>query len=399
MRQFKLDHASHVNYDFWMVSSIVLWVAFYLIVRSVSLANGGHALAWDLGWYAEVAKNGYTFNGNPNQPQVVAYLPLYPFVLSVFLRLGLAIEWTLVVVPIVLSSAGLWLIYRTLARLVPISDAFLMVLMFVVSPFSIYFLNGYSECLYLLLLGAFLFAMVVREKPFIAALAAGVATAVRPHAIVLFAVYLAWEFDQGSCGNRFGKERVRTIALVAPVFIIGFLLTCEYYYFVFGDLFLYKNIVIAWGFDQFSDGLGSRVDHLRSQVAYLLVPDMRGLASGFAPEIAKIQLWVFAPLALLLGRRLPKTVLVYGLMVVAFSLLATVGSVNLGRHMTTNIALPALLVALINSLQGRNISSEARDYDQIVCWARYSLIGIFLLGGLCVQAIFINRFFMLQWVS
>lgn len=398
MRPFTLDRTSHVNYDLWMISAIVLWIAFYLIIRSVSLAHGGHALAWDLGWYAEIAKNGYTFNGNPNQPQVVAFLPLYPFVLGVFLKLGVGIERALIIAPILLSIAGLWLIYRALVHVIPIADAFLLVLLFMGSPFSIYFLNGYSECLYLLLFGVFLFALLARKNHFLAALFAGVATAVRPHALVLFAVYLVWEFDRHRASED-GKEWVQSIALVAPLFVLGFLLTCVYYYFTFGDLFLYKNIMIAWGFDQFSDGFGAVIDHLRSQVLHLLVPDLRGLIIGFAPEMAKLQLWSFVVLALVFWRRLPKPVLAYGVVIVAFALLATIGSVNLGRHMATNIALPALLVVLTSALSRQVSVGEVRAYERFFHWLRYSFIATLLIAGLVVQATFIHRFFTLQWVS
>ncbi len=368
-----------------MTTSLILWVAFYLSVRWASIANGGHALAWDVAWYAEIARNGYTFNGNPNQSQLVGFLPLYPLVLRFFLRLGLEIEWAVLVAPILLSTVGLWLMYKAIAHIIPIAEAFLLVLLFVASPFSMYFLNGYSECLYVFFLGAFFYLMLLKNRPFLAALAAGMATAVRPHAVVLYAVYVTWMLDREWPKSKRFSDLLQKIILIAPIFLVGLFLTCEYYYFEFGDLFLFKNIMISWGFDQVADGFGAQIDHFRSQFIYLLVPDLRALTSGFAPEIAKFQLWSFVLLAFVFGKQIPKPILAYGLMVVAFSLLATIGSVNLGRHMATNIALPALFVAIFNVLRNKT--------------SRYLMIGILLLVGLTLQALYLNRFFMSQWVS
>lgn len=113
------------------------------------------------------------------------------------------------------------------------------------SPFSIYFLNGYSESLYLLFFGAFWWALLRRQDFALAALCAGLAGAVRPFGLVLAVVWLCalgWHAYRGRLSWR---NAVLTAAIYLPLTACGLLLVSLFYYVKFGDLALYRNVMMG----------------------------------------------------------------------------------------------------------------------------------------------------------
>lgn len=374
---------------------LVLWVGMFVAVREWAIANGGMLLAWDVAWYAEVAKSGYSFNGDPSAQQTVAFLPVYPALLQVFLALGMDKEAIIRWLPIVLTVPAMVLLGRVLEVLAGQRRALWTLVLFVASPFSLYFLNGYSESLYLLTLAGCLHALIVRRNLLACAVIAGIATALRPHALILFPFCVMWEWSMAGPRNA-GRTLVR-VGVLAPVFASGFLAVGIYYWWMFGDSFLYKNIMVAWGFDQYSDGPGSFLDHVLTQIKHLSSPQWPLLRVPVAVEYARLLLFasiIALGIAFLTVREYGE-VLLYGVLLIVFALVVTEGSVNLGRHLVTNFTFPLALVLLVDHVLSIR-SGEGARIRRAVAAAGFVLMATV---GLMLQMRFAWSFYRMEWVS
>lgn len=382
----------------WLLAGIGVWISTYLIVRYFCIEPGDAGLRWDAAWYAEAASRGYTFNGNPNYMQVVGFMPLFPSVIALLSKSGLSINLLMSVVPIICVSLAIPLLFRAIETLTSSAEALAICLLFMASPFSLFFLNGYGESLYLLLMGLFFFSLVRLRSHLLAAIFAGLASGVRPYAMVFFGVFLLWCLLKEAPGNHAIRRTLRSAFQYGPLFLGGFFLTGLYYYYSFEDLFLYRNAMIAWGYDLTSDGPGSLIDHFRTQLMAFNI-DFVALRSGSPPEIGKLQFLAFLALGVPLMRKIPFLLAVYGVLLVAFILTVSEGTATIGRHMATNIALPALVVCAV---RGVNISwwhdtaAISKPAFGIRGWLL--LVGICLIG-LALQLYLDSVFFASRWVG
>ncbi len=390
------ERASFRNVDALVGTVLVLWIGMFVAVRELAVADGGVLLAWDVAWYAEVAKSGYSFNGDPSTQQTVAFLPVYPALLKFFLACGVDKEAIVRWLPIVLTVPAMVLLGRVLEFLVGQRRALWTMVLFVASPFSLYFLNGYSESLYLLTLAGCLYFLVVRRNLLACAVIAGVATALRPHALILFPFCMMWEWSMRSGPKAASRTLVR-FGMLAPVFGFGFLAVGIYYWWMFGDSFLYKNIMVAWGFDQYSDGPGSVIDHFLAQIRLLSHLQWSLLRVPMAIEYAKLLL-----LASIIGTGIAfcifkehRKILLYGVLLIAFALVVTEGSVNLGRHLVTNFAFPLALVLLVDRVLSIRSGGMIRHEPNLAA-AGFVLIAVV---GLVLQMRFAWSFYRMAWVS
>ena len=146
----------------WLLAGIGVWISTYLIVRYFCIEPGDAGLRWDAAWYAEAASRGYTFNGNPNYMQVVGFMPLFPSVIALLSKSGLSINLLMSVVPIICVSLAIPLLFRAIETLTSSARSTGNCACFSsASPFSLFFLNGSRESLYLLLIGLFFFSLVL----------------------------------------------------------------------------------------------------------------------------------------------------------------------------------------------------------------------------------------------
>ena len=88
------------------VGALSTWVIVFAAIRAWALAHGGTPVPWDASWYLDVAMRGYQFNGDISFQQNVAFLPAYPYVLRLFLALGLPSAAAVLVMSIVCSAGG-----------------------------------------------------------------------------------------------------------------------------------------------------------------------------------------------------------------------------------------------------------------------------------------------------
>jgi hypothetical protein len=379
----------------WLILMLGTWIAVFFLVRMFALQNGGSPLPWDASWYARILREGYSFNGDPSIQQTVAFLPLYPLVLRALAATGIDLALLIPAASALFAFFGAIFLFLALERLQGTRIALAVLALFVASPFSIYFLNGYSESLYLLLLGLFFYALVCRESRYGAALAAGVASAIRPHAVVLWIVYVVWELRR--CPRAYDLVLRRTL-VVTPLFFSGLMATEIFFFARFGDLGLYGNIMSAWGFDPIISGPIALANRAYLQAVNL--PDIRpSLIFFLAPQLGKAILAAFIIMVLFFARRIPPIILTYGVSLALFCVVATEGPQNLGRHLCSNIALPMLLVYVLAAKLLPKSEVDTAGGTTTGTIAFWAIIVALFTGSLGLQAGLLWRFYHGVWVS
>jgi hypothetical protein len=375
----------------WLfVGALSIWVIAFVAIRAWALAHGGAPLRWDASWYVDVANGGYRFNGNIASQQNVAFLPAYPYVLRLFLALGLQAPAAVLAMNLLCGVGGAALFFRALSAQTSATTGAWACALFVAAPFSLYFLNGYSESLYFLCMAAFWWGLWSRRDDGLAALFAALAGLVRPFGLLLA---LVWAVDVACRGRQSGQSwgRVATrVVTLAPLAIAGPLVICLYDDYRFGDLFLYRNILIAWGADVVSNGWPDFVNHLRIEW-HMLAELHPTLILTFSTELARLLFWISIAVMLATARRAPIGVTLYGIGLVAFLLVSTEGAANLGRHLATNLSLP-LGIALLTS-PAPSAAARPRDF-----W-RVGLLALIFVVSMDLQMQLVLRYFQGLWVS
>lgn len=327
--------------------------------------------------------------------QSVAFLPLFPLTIRLFLWAGVPTWLAMLVVCIGSAVGGALLLQRALAtRLGETWSAFACALV-VASPFSIYFLNGYSESLYFLFFGGFWWALLRRNDFVLAAAMAGLATGIRPFGVLLAIVWAAALWLDVHRGKLCWRRAAATFVLFGPLTIVGLLAISLYYYFQFGDLFLYRNALLAWSQD-LVQGLSRSGFAAPFDVSLNGILNLFRLSSDMSlnvpSSVAHLMLCAFVLLLPLSVRRLPPEILAYGICLLLFCMVASAGYA-VGRHMATNLVLPLTMLVMIRG--GR--SSVLKD-DVLTAW-QSGLLALLFVSGLITQAFFLTRYFHSRWVS
>lgn len=379
----------------WMFAiALVGWIGCFLVVRAVALARGGSTMPWDVGWYIHIALKGYHFAGDIMTQEPVAFLPLFPMSVRALMSIGMPPSIAVVVLCVCSAATGMLLLYRGLSARLGATWSALACALFMAAPFSMYFLDGYSEALYFLFFGAFWWALLRRKNFVLAALLAGFATGVRPFGVILalvWAVALCLEVRDGRLSR---SSAIRTFLLFGPLTILGILAVSLFYYREFGDLFLYRNALLAWSQDL--------VQGLPRSTAMPFDVSLNGVfelfrVSADAPlalpaTIARLLLWAFVLLLPFVLRRLPPEALTYGIGLLLFCI-ATSAGYAIGRHMATNMVLPMAALALIWRVR------DVREGSVPPGKWRMTLVGLLFVAGMSLQAYLLTLFFHRNWVS
>jgi hypothetical protein len=320
----------------------VAWIATFLAIRHSVSPPGSSGLVWDADWYRMVAERGYFFSGDLAQMQGVAFMPMMPLLERIVLATGLDAPAAVYVTCFACALGGIALLYRALsARSAPLWSAVACILV-IASPFSLYFLNGYSESAYLLFMGAFFWALWRRDDLPLAALFAGLATGVRPYGVVLAVVWAVAVVAEGRRDGRDAAWIVRRLLAYGPLCIVGLVATSLYFWLRFGDLFLYRNIMVAWNFDVLPSGL---VDQLRTSLRMFAAIDTSKLDDS--TQCARALFWATPVIVVVAIRRVPFAATLYAALLLAFLVFVATTGADLGRHLSTNVALPLAVLALL----------------------------------------------------
>jgi hypothetical protein len=217
-------------------------------------------LRWDTGWYASIARHGYSYD-DPAVHNSTVFYPLYPLVAAALKAFAGIDEYlALLIVANAASVAAALLMARFFADELGHETALLSVALFSFFPSSLFLSAGYTEslCLSFILLS---FILMRRGKFVTAAVAAGLALATRSAGIVMIPVIL-WEMwrRDASPGRLPGNLPAGKLALVALCCLLaasGLLIYMVFLGIRFGHPLAFAESQLAWHGGTFTDRLAS----------------------------------------------------------------------------------------------------------------------------------------------
>lgn len=210
----------------------------------------GPWLAFDGGWYKNIAEAGYAFVSLDTQANV-AFFPAYPLIMrGVGWVLGGQVVAAGVLVTLLAGVTAVVVFTRWCALRLGSAAVRWAVVGLVVYPYAWYLFGPvYADALFLAAaLGAF--TLLERGHPVLAGVVGAVATATRPVgvAVVVGLVVLAWARRGGLGGGvRASLRRLRPAdagVLLSAGGLVGWM---AYQWSTFGDPLLFSRIQAAWG--------------------------------------------------------------------------------------------------------------------------------------------------------
>jgi Mannosyltransferase (PIG-V) len=399
----------------WFFMMLAVTTAPILFMTTWTLA-GQPGYPWDAAWYRAIAQSGYEFNGDIRIQHNVAFLPGYPLLIRLVSRaLSLSVAQSQRLVSIALCMVGALFYTLVFARRLGIRRAAISVLIWTLSPFSIYFLNGYAEAM-LFAVSALVFDAIDRGRFAMAGLLISFIMISRPHGIALVpavAVALLVLHATRPGGAREGIQRaaaaaMRAITLMPLMMLLPIVLTI-YWYTRFGDALVYKNAIYAWQVPPIGSGFGmlardvmrSIGDIFRSQAT--TQQDLFGLKMIMLKPQVMASIWllasVFATFVLLWRKEF-----VFGVFcgsLIAFDLSQS-DILNIGRHMVCCFAVPYLLAAYLMPARCANESQEVKAIPRRTLFASSAELVALAVTGLFLVMHFLaytQQFLARGWVS
>ncbi len=160
-------------------------------------------VAWDSGWYKEIAEQGYTYT--PGQQSPVAFFPLYPLAIRAAMELGAPVYGAGIFITLLCGPLALVLFTAWARTRVDERTALQAGMLLALYPFTFYLYGVmYSDALFVLLVVA---AFYLLEKGHLvpAVILGAVATAARPVApalvLGLLVRRLEWKRERGERWN------------------------------------------------------------------------------------------------------------------------------------------------------------------------------------------------------
>lgn len=198
-------------------------------------------LRWDSEWYSQIATHGYAFNGNPGEPQTVAFYPLYPLLVRAVATLtGLGVADALLLVSNVAAVAAILLLFKLVREEFGEAVSLRAVALMSFFPGAIFLSAGYTEPLALMWIAGFFLALR-RQRIFVAAVLAGLAVATRSSGIVLLPV-LVWELWRQRPAAAFAREIVPLVVIASA----GLWLYMIYLGAAFGHPLAFSDVQMAF---------------------------------------------------------------------------------------------------------------------------------------------------------
>lgn len=362
-----LDTSSSEPKHNWVSSMTFPLVVFlisltvFLLSRSVSMtaAHEGAYSVWDASWYGSIVTFGYQYDANSQVQQNIAFFPLYPLLCFFVQRiLGWPVHQAALTVSAFSTLFAFFFIYRLFQFCCSPGTARAALLLFALNPFALYFFNGYSEPVFLLLISLFFYCMLVRRSFFAAALMAGFASAARPYGCLL-SILFAFELLREhwlQFGFRLTLESLplRQVVAYTPLCFLGLISHTAWLGLTFGDPMAFSHAMKAWG-----SPVSRSVDlshlfgfqHIPPAVAY----GIRGQVIP-GPFLVGLLLFLLAPVTVLLWRKvLPPVFLMFvAMMFLFFHYMGHHGYtmlLDVGRHMMVVFPLMLSLALLLRPSQ------------------------------------------------
>jgi Gpi18-like mannosyltransferase len=197
------------------IFSIKFMPASTLAAGEGSLPWYQYFLRWDAGWYLQIIRDGYTFNGDDSVQQSIAFHPLYPMICkTVSVLFGIPPGAAMVIVSNLLIFVAAALVFKIIREDYGDEVALYALAALCFFPASLFFSAGYTESLALLLIVSF-FLMLKRKRFVLASLFVSLTLLTRPTSIVLM-LPLLWELWRA-----YGKDLKRLVRVGIPCAILA----------------------------------------------------------------------------------------------------------------------------------------------------------------------------------
>ncbi len=223
----------------WLLSRALIFVAFLIAAPHGVLGALGN---WDGAWYGSIVHHGYSF-ATDGKKYNVAFLPLFPLLSDIFVRIGIAWPLAGAIVNNVAFLVATVLLYRYVRACIDERTARWVVVIACAAPPSLFCSVAYSEGTFLLF-SAIVFWAVQRRRYLYGGLAAAAAAATRPFGIALAGALLLAALVE--------RRSVREICAAATG-LIGAAAFPLYCFIRFGDPLAVVQAAHAWrhvsGFD------------------------------------------------------------------------------------------------------------------------------------------------------
>ncbi|MGC9205467.1 hypothetical protein [Acidithiobacillus sp.] len=235
-----------------------IWLSQYFFIPNATydqIPNIMQSLIhWDAGWYMDIVQHGYSYNGNPNVQQNIAFFPLYPIIMKVLGQLFGLQNGVATIFPALFFGVASIYAFHALARTRLHENASLFATAaYALYPGATFFVSAYPTSVMNLLVIATLLAFN-RKKYFLAAIAAGISTAGGALLVFLsatitlaYANKIMFEKNQQKISGFFQVIFFATLSLFG---IIGFML---YQQIAFGNALAFVDVQKAWGYKSIVD--------------------------------------------------------------------------------------------------------------------------------------------------
>jgi hypothetical protein len=217
-----------------IVISLTVLVLIYLNHKQDSL--DWILTAWDAHHYQYIAQYGYQTIGD--EANFIVFFPLYPILIRIVSFFIPNFVIASLVVSFIFSILAHYVVMILIDRLdIPRYTKFLSIILFFISPISVYFLAPYTESVYLFFISAF-FYLLLHKRYCIATLCAFFAALSRNVGILLlipFGIQLLINEKRGV----FKYIPLTSLIIIAPLLYLGI------NYYLWGDPFYFQTVLLS----------------------------------------------------------------------------------------------------------------------------------------------------------
>ncbi|MGE4530827.1 MAG: hypothetical protein AB7C98_05840 [Acidithiobacillus sp.] len=261
----KINPTSWIIVIFLMTGWIGIWLGYYFFTHGHNYNHSHNIIKalinWDAGWYMDIVQHGYSYNGNPNLQQNIAFFPLYPIIMKLFsLLFGLRNGISTIIPSLAIGIISIYTFHILAAIKLTKKGALFATAAYALYPGATFFFSAYpTSIMNLLVIVTFL--AFNNKKYFTAAIATGISTASGALLVFLSAtISLSYAKTILSKRNESINSKIFKIILFGLLSISGIIGFMFFQKISFGTPFAFVDVQKAWG----SDSIPQRLFHIIS---------------------------------------------------------------------------------------------------------------------------------------
>ncbi len=379
----------------------------FVVISSNTAAHPINLYPWDANWYRGIVEQGYSFNGNYNQQQNIAFSPAYPILCRAVKHLlktdtALAMH----VVSTMCFFVTLVFLYLLVAKLFSPAFALGTTVVYATNPFTLFQLYGYGDVVFVTSTALFFYFLEIRRNLLLSALCVSAAAISRPYGILLVfplvAALAQINWDPLS-RKRTWWRTVQSWVRYTPIAGLGLLLYALWSQYRFGSPLAFLHIHQAW-----NAPCGTLTWYTRLAMTNLIADMHPVFAQDLLnpPGLAALFVVGVSVGAVLTAsyRWLPLSMNVYWLTLTGFLLASSTGChpnlIALGRHSLGIIPLFLILMIMVARLCDYPLGKDdRRDSSGFPAFRLLFAAAIVTVVNIVLLCNYIHRFFGGQWVA